>query len=250
MTVNPAVLNLLPADLDAQRLPKHVAVIMDGNGRWAQRQGLPRFIGHRRGVDTLKELLRCCKDWGIEALTAYAFSTENWGRPMTEVEFLMTLFERVLRRELQEMVDEGVQIQFVGDLQALPQSLQDEIDRAMAATQHNAKIKFVVATNYGGRREILQACRVIAQKVSCGELHFDEIDESVFERHLYTAGISHPDLLIRTSGEMRVSNFLLWQMAYAELYVTDTLWPDFDRTEFHKALQDYQQRHRRFGKVR
>jgi undecaprenyl diphosphate synthase len=120
----------------------------------------------------------------------------------------------------------------------------------MAATQHNAKIKFVVATNYGGRREILQACRVIAQKVSCGELHFDEIDESVFERHLYTAGISHPDLLIRTSGEMRVSNFLLWQMAYAELYVTDTLWPDFDRTEFHKALQDYQQRHRRFGKVR
>jgi undecaprenyl diphosphate synthase len=250
MTVNPAVLTLLPADLDVQRLPDHVAVIMDGNGRWAQRQGLPRFVGHRRGVDTLKELLRCCKDWGISALTAYAFSTENWGRPMGEVEFLMTLFERVLRRELQEMVDEGVQIQFVGDLQALPQSLQDEIDRAMAATQHNTKIKFVVATNYGGRREILQACRAIAQKVSQGDLDPDAIDEVVFEHHLYTAGICHPDLLIRTSGEMRISNFLLWQMAYAELYVTDTLWPDFDRTAFHKALIDYQQRNRRFGKVK
>jgi undecaprenyl diphosphate synthase len=250
MTVNPAVLTLLPADLDVQRLPQHVAVIMDGNGRWAQRQGLPRFVGHRRGVDTLKELLRCCKDWGIGALTAYAFSTENWGRPMAEVEFLMTLFERVLRRELQEMVEEGVQIQFVGDLQALPQSLQDEIDRAMAATQHNTKIKFVVATNYGGRREILQACRAIAQKVHQGELDPDAIDESIFEHHLYTAGICHPDLLIRTSGEMRISNFLLWQMAYAELYVTDILWPDFDRTAFHKALIDYQQRHRRFGKVK
>jgi undecaprenyl diphosphate synthase len=250
MTVNPAVLTLLPADLNVQRLPDHVAVIMDGNGRWAKRQGLPRFVGHRRGVDTLKELLRCCKDWGIGALTAYAFSTENWGRPMAEVEFLMTLFERVLRRELQEMIEEGVQIQFVGDLQALPQSLQDEIDRAMTATQHNTKIKFVVATNYGGRREILQACRAIAQKVSQGELDPDAIDEVVFEHHLYTTGICHPDLLIRTSGEMRISNFLLWQMAYAELYVTDTLWPDFDRTAFHKALIDYQQRNRRFGKVK
>jgi undecaprenyl diphosphate synthase len=250
MTVNPAVLQSLPTDLDGLRLPKHVAVIMDGNGRWAQRQGQPRFMGHRRGVDTLKELLRCCKDWGIEALTAYAFSTENWGRPLTEVDFLMTLFERVLRRELKEMIEEGVQIHFVGDLAALPQSLQEEIDRAMVATQHNDKIKFVVATNYGGRREILQACRAIAHKVSLGELNPEDIDEDIFEQHLYTKGISHPDLLIRTSGEMRVSNFLLWQVAYAELYVTDTLWPDFSREEFHRALCDYQQRHRRFGKVK
>jgi len=249
MTLNPTVLTVLPNDLDVQRLPQHVAVIMDGNGRWAQRQGLPRFMGHRRGVDTLKELLRCCKDWGIGALTAYAFSTENWGRPLAEVEFLMTLFERVLRRELQEMVEEGVQIHFVGDLKALPNSLQEEIERAMTATQHNQKIKFVVATNYGGRREILQACRAIAQKVSQGKLTPDEIDEEIFEQHLYTAGISHPDLFIRTSGEMRVSNFLLWQVAYAELYVTDIFWPDFDRTEFHRALHDYQNRHRRFGKV-
>jgi undecaprenyl diphosphate synthase len=250
MTVNPVVLHTLPHDLDVLRLPKHVAVIMDGNGRWAQRQGQPRFMGHRRGVDTLKELLRCCKDWGIEALTAYAFSTENWGRPLTEVDFLMTLFERVLRRELKEMIEEGVQIHFVGDLAALPRSLQEEIDRAMVATQSNDRIKFVVATNYGSRREILQACRAIAQKVSLGELAPEDIDEDVFEQHLYTKGISHPDLLIRTSGEMRVSNFLLWQVAYAELYVTHTLWPDFNREEFHRALFDYQQRQRRFGKVK
>jgi undecaprenyl diphosphate synthase len=249
MTVNPTVLNPLPPDLDVQRLPNHVAVIMDGNGRWAQRQGLPRLMGHRRGVDALKKLLRCCKDWGIQALTAYAFSTENWGRPMPEVEFLMTLFERVLRRELQEMIDEGVQIRFVGDLKALPGSLQEEIDRAVSATQHNRQIQFIVATNYGGRLEILQACRTIAAQVKLGALELEDIDETLFAQHLYTAGLSDPDLLIRTSGEMRVSNFLLWQVAYAELYVTDALWPDFDRAEFHQALQNFQQRQRRFGKL-
>jgi undecaprenyl diphosphate synthase len=250
MTVNPTVLNPLPPDLDVQRLPNHVAVIMDGNGRWAQRQGLPRLMGHRRGVDALKKLLRCCKDWGIQALTAYAFSTENWGRPMPEVEFLMTLFERVLRRELQEMIDEGVQIRFVGDLKALPASLQEEIDRAVSATQHNRQIQFIVATNYGGRLEILQACRAIAAQVKLGSVEIEEIDETLFAQHLYTAGLSDPDLLIRTSGEMRVSNFLLWQVAYSELYVTDALWPDFDRAEFHQALQNFQQRQRRFGKLK
>jgi undecaprenyl diphosphate synthase len=249
MTAKPTLLRELPTNLDAQRLPRHVAVIMDGNGRWAKRQGLPRIMGHQRGVDTLKELLRCCKDWGIEALTAYAFSTENWGRPHAEVEFLMTLFERVLRRELQEMQEEGVQIHFVGDLPSLPDSLQAEIQRAMTATQQNQKIKFVVATNYGGRREILQACRQIAQAAAQGKIDPEDIDEALFERHLYTAGLSDPDLLIRTSGEMRVSNFLLWQVAYSELYVTDTFWPDFDRQEFHRALTDFQQRHRRFGRV-
>ncbi|MCM1982195.1 polyprenyl diphosphate synthase [Lyngbya confervoides] len=249
MTVNSTALDKLPVDLEVQKLPRHVAVIMDGNGRWAQQQGLPRFIGHRRGVDALKALLRCCKDWGIGALTAYAFSTENWRRPMPEVEFLMTLFERVLRRELQEMVEEGVQIRFVGDLQALPDTLQREINRAMEATQMNRDIQFVVATNYGGRTEIVQACRAIAQAVKAGRLAAEEIDESIFEQYLYTAGIGDPDLLIRTSGEMRVSNFLLWQMAYAELYVTNTLWPDFNRQEFHRALVSYQQRQRRFGKL-
>jgi undecaprenyl diphosphate synthase len=239
----------LPTDLDRDRLPQHVAVIMDGNGRWAKNRGLPRIMGHQRGVDTLKELLRCCRDWGIPALTAYAFSTENWGRPLEEVEFLMMLFERVLRKELKEMMEENVRIRFVGNLEALPPSLQTEIDRSMEETKNNLGIQFVVATNYGGRQEIVQACRAIATKVQQGTIDPAEIDESLIERHLYTCGLPYPDLLIRTSGEMRISNFLLWQMAYAEIYVTQTLWPDFDRAQFHKALSAYQQRDRRFGKV-
>ncbi|HEY9616417.1 MAG TPA: isoprenyl transferase [Microcoleaceae cyanobacterium] len=249
MTAKPIILQELPADLLRERLPQHVAVIMDGNGRWAKKRGMPRIMGHRRGVDVLKDLLRCCRDWGIKALTAYAFSTENWGRPTEEVEFLMTLFERVLRQELREMMQENVQIRFVGNLAALPRSLQDEIERSVAATSQNQGIQFTIATNYGGRQEILQACRAIAAKVQQGLIDPEQIDEALFERHLYTAGICDPDLLIRTSGEMRVSNFLLWQVAYSELYVTDTLWPDFDRKAFHQALTAYQQRERRFGKV-
>ncbi|MCC5628620.1 isoprenyl transferase [Nostoc sphaeroides] len=249
MTAQQTKLQDLPTDLKQELLPQHVAVIMDGNGRWAKRQGLPRIMGHKRGVDALKDLLRCCQDWGIQALTAYAFSTENWKRPQEEVDFLMTLFQRVLRQELREMVEENVQIKFVGNLQALPRSLQQEISRSMEATKDNGGIRFSVATNYGGRQEILQACQAIAKQVQQGLLQPDEINEQVFESHLYTAGIIDPDLLIRTSGEMRLSNFLLWQMAYGEIYITDALWPDFDRAEFHRALCAYQQRERRFGKV-
>jgi undecaprenyl diphosphate synthase len=249
MTAKPSTLQELPADLDRDRLPKHVAVIMDGNGRWAKRQGLPRIMGHRRGVDTLKDLLRCCRDWGVQALTAYAFSTENWGRPLEEVDFLMTLFERVLRQELREMMKENVRIRFIGNLNALPTSLQAEIERSMIETKDNQGICFSVATNYGGRQEIVRACQTIAAQIKQGLIQPDEVDERLFEQHLYTADICDPDLLIRTSGEMRLSNFLLWQAAYAELYVTDTLWPDFDRQEFHRALVSYQQRERRFGKV-
>jgi undecaprenyl diphosphate synthase len=249
MTVKQSLLQELPGDLDTGRLPKHVAVIMDGNGRWAKRRGLPRIVGHQRGVDALKELLRCCRDWGIPALTAYAFSTENWGRPLEEVEFLMTLFERVLRRELREMIEENVRIGFVGDLSVLPASLRREIARSREETGRNTGIQFTVATNYGGRQEIVAACQTIARRVQEGTLSPEAIDESVFEGCLYTAGIPHPDLLIRTSGELRLSNFLLWQMAYAEIYVTRTLWPDFDRQQFHGALKEYQERERRFGKV-
>ncbi|WP_375472882.1 isoprenyl transferase [uncultured Nostoc sp.] len=249
MTVQQTKLQDLPTDLKRELLPQHVAVIMDGNGRWAKRQGLPRIMGHKRGVDALKDLLRCCQDWGIQALTAYAFSTENWKRPQEEVDFLMTLFQRVLRQELREMVEENVQIKFVGNLQDLPRSLQQEIYRSMEETKDNRGIRFSVATNYGGRQEILQACQAIAKLVQQGMLQPDEINEHVFESHLYTAGITDPDLLIRTSGEMRLSNFLLWQMAYGEIYISDTLWPDFDRAEFHRALCAYQQRERRFGKV-
>lgn len=249
MTAMPTILQELPSDLDQDRLPRHVAVIMDGNGRWAKRRGLPRIMGHRQGVDALKDLLRCCNDWGIQALTAYAFSTENWGRPHEEVTFLMTLFERVLMRELQEMMKENVRIQFVGNLEDLPPSLQAQIERSMNETKNNRGIQFTVATNYGGRQEILQACRAIATKVQQGHLQPHEIDEELFSRHLYTANVCDPDLLIRTSGEMRLSNFLLWQMAYGELYITEALWPDFDRAAFHQALSAYQQRDRRFGKV-
>ena len=249
MTAKQISLQELPLDIDRSRLPQHVAVIMDGNGRWAQHRGFPRIMGHQRGVDALKNLLRCCKDWGIPALTAYAFSTENWGRPQSEVEFLMTLFERVLRREMAEMMRENVRIRFVGNLEGLPTSLQDEIERSMEKTKDNFAVQFTVATNYGGRQEIVQACRAIASKVEQGLLSAQEIDEQVFEDNLYTNGLAHPDLLIRTSGEMRISNFLLWQMAYAEIYVTDTLWPDFNRQEFHQALGNYQRRERRFGKV-
>ena len=245
----PIVSQDLPADLSPEKLPSHVAVIMDGNGRWAKRQGLPRIMGHKAGVDTLKNLLRCCRDWGIQALTAYAFSTENWGRPLEEVEFLMTLFERVLRRELREMMQENVKIRFVGNLQVLPRTLQAEIERSMADTQHNRGIQFTVATNYGGRQEILHATKAIAHQIQQGIIQPEQIDQKLFESHLYTAGIGDPDLLIRTSGEMRISNFLLWQLAYAEIYITQSLWPDFDRAEFHRALAAYQQRDRRFGKV-
>lgn len=250
MIANPRMLKQLPADLQIDRLPRHVAVIMDGNGRWAKQQGLPRIMGHRRGADTLKDLLRCCSDWGISALTVYAFSTENWGRPLEEVDFLMSLFERILHRELKEMMEENIRIRFVGDLSLLPSSLQGEIAQSMAETADNQGIQFTVATNYGGRQEIIQACQAIAKQVQSGELQPGEIDEEMFAQHLYTAGIGDPDLLIRTSGEMRISNFLLWQLAYAELYITDTLWPDFDRQAFHKALLNYQSRDRRFGKVK
>ena len=197
----------------------------------------------------MKDLLRCCRDWGIQALTVYAFSSENWGRPPEEVDFLMNLFERVIRQELKEMIEENVQIRVVGNLSSLPVSLQKEMKYSMEVSKHNSGIKFTVATNYGGRQEILQACQTIAIEVKEGKLQPDDIDDTLFEKHLYTAGISDPDLLIRTSGEMRISNFLLWQIAYAEIYVTDTFWPDFDRSEFHRALLSYQQRKRRFGKL-
>jgi undecaprenyl diphosphate synthase len=223
---------------------------MDGNGRWAKQKGLPRIEGHRRGAKTLKELLRYCKNLGIETLTAYAFSTENWGRPVGEVNFLMNLFERMLQKELKEMEEEEVCINFIGDLTPLPQSLQQEMLRSMERTKNNRGVFFNVAINYGSRHEMIDACKAIAQKVQQGQLSTDAIDEDTIAQHLYTSESSDPDLLIRTSGEMRLSNFMLWQLAYTEIYVTDTLWPDFDNQQFDRAIESYQQRDRRFGKVK
>ncbi|WP_392482863.1 isoprenyl transferase [Nostoc sp. C110] len=240
----------LPSDLNPQKIPQHIAVIMDGNGRWASSRGLPRIAGHRQGASTLKELLRCCKDWGIKALTAYAFSTENWQRPVEEVDFLMHLFERLLHRELAQMHQEGVRISFIGDLSALPKSLQTEMERSMTETLNNQAIHFTVAVNYGSRNEITRVCRQVAQLVEQGQLSAEQVNEGLVEQHLYTADTPEPDLLIRTSGEMRLSNFLLWQMAYTEMYFSDILWPDFNRESFHQALLSYQSRDRRFGQVK
>ncbi|MEB3320688.1 MAG: isoprenyl transferase [Cyanobium sp.] len=240
---------LLPVGLDAARLPAHVAVIMDGNGRWARRRGLPRVMGHREGVEALKRTLRLCSDWGIGALTAYAFSTENWNRPGEEVSFLMTLFERVLARELEALEREQVRIRFLGDLEPLPAGLRELIANATARTAANSGIHFNVCTNYGGRAELVQAARRLAEQVARGELDPARIDEALFAAQLHTAGEQDPDLLIRTSGEQRISNFLLWQLAYAELHITDVLWPDFDASALEAALLDYQSRQRRFGGV-
>lgn len=239
----------LPAELDHHRLPRHVAVIMDGNGRWARQQGLPRIAGHHRGAKTLKELLRCCKDWGIPVLTAYAFSTENWQRPIEEVNFLMQLFERLLRHELLELQRQEVRICFLGDLSALPLTLQTQMEQAMTATANNQAIQFNIAVNYGSRIEITRACCHLAEQVQQGKLNPADITADRLTALLCTLNSPDPDLLIRTSGEMRLSNFLLWQLAYTELYFTETLWPDFDRMAFLQALRAYQQRDRRFGQV-
>jgi undecaprenyl diphosphate synthase len=206
-------------------------------------------MGHRAGVEALKRTLRLCSDWGIRALTAYAFSTENWSRPGEEVTFLMTLFENVLARELEALEKEQVRIRFLGDLEALPRRLQDLIADATSRTATNAGIHFNVCTNYGGRRELVHVARRLAQRAAAGELDPATIDEDLFAGELFTAGEVDPDLLIRTSGEQRISNFLLWQLAYAELHITEVLWPDFDQAALMAALLDYQGRTRRFGGI-
>ena len=236
-----------PKGLDPHRLPMHVAVIMDGNGRWAQARGLPRMMGHRAGVEALKTTLRLCSGWGIRSLTVYAFSTENWTRPGDEVNFLMTLFERVLQSELESLQREKVLINFLGELKALPKRLQELIAEATEITSGNTGIHFNVCTNYGGRRELVIAAQRLAERSLKGEIDPSDIDEDMFAAELFTASEADPDLLIRTSGERRISNFLLWQLAYSEIHVTDVLWPDFDEKALTKALFDYQSRCRRFG---
>ena len=239
----------LPKDLDRHRMPNHIAVIMDGNGRWAKLKGLPRTIGHTAGVEALKNTLHLCSNWGIGALTVYAFSTENWSRPREEVNFLMTLFESVLKRELTRLKLEEVKINFLGDLDPLPIALKDLIKESVESTSHNKGIHFNVCTNYGGRLELVRAAQKLAERSVKGEIDPSLIDENLFASELFTASEVDPDLLIRTSGEKRISNFLLWQLAYAEIHVTDVLWPDFNADTLTKALLDYQSRRRRFGGV-
>ena len=248
-TDNTRKVSPLPSVLDRLKLPDHIAVIMDGNGRWAKARGLPRSMGHTAGVEALKTTLHLCSDWGIGALTVYAFSTENWSRPNEEVNFLMTLFESVLKRELTNLKLEEVKINFLGDLEPLPIALKELINESVESTLNNKGIHFNVCTNYGGRRELVRAAQKLAERSVKGELDPSLIDENVFASELFTASEVDPDLLIRTSGEKRISNFLLWQLAYSEIHVTDVLWPDFDADTLAEALLDYQSRRRRFGGV-
>ena len=233
--------------IDRARLPRHVAVIMDGNGRWAQGQGLMRTAGHTAGVKTLKRILKTASDIGIEALTVYAFSTENWKRPHAEVEFLMKLFSEYLDKELREMNEEQVRIHFLGRMDGLSEGLQRQIREAEELMKGNTGIRFNIAANYGGQDELVRMVQAIACEALRGEISPDGIDEQFVERHLDTYGSPPVDLVIRTSGDMRLSNFLLWQTAYAEFWFTDTNWPDFTPEEFVEALVAFGRRDRRFG---
>ena len=228
-----------------ERVPRHVGIIMDGNGRWARARGLPRLAGHRAGTDNLRRVLRAAVEFGIEILTIYAFSTENWDRPEEEVRGLLTILERMIDRELSKLHEEGVQVRHVGRLERIAPEMQRKVRDAIELTRHNQRLILNVAFNYGGRAELVDALRrIIADGVPA-----EQVDESLISRYLYTAGLPDPDLIIRTSGEMRISNFLIWQGAYAEIYVTPALWPDFDKDELYNALQDYDRRERRFGLV-
>ncbi len=233
--------------IDPEKLPRHIAIIMDGNGRWARRKFMPRTFGHRAGMASLKEIVKACDDFGIEVLSVFAFSTENWKRPSEEVEFLMRLLVEFLHKELQELHDHNVRIHIWGETKPLPADCRNLIDEAVQLTQNNQGLVFNIALNYGSRQEIAKAARTLAQKVCSGECSLQDIDERAISDALYTRGYPDPDLLIRTAGEMRISNFLLWQIAYAELWVTDRLWPDFSREDLARAIVAYQQRDRRYG---
>lgn len=227
---------------------QHIAIIMDGNRRWAKEKNLPSAFGHKKGVDALKAALRACNDFGIKYLTVYAFSTENWNRKQEEVDFLMDLFAKTLDNELGEMHKENVIINFIGDLEKLNPKLQDILHNAVEVTKNNTGVHFQIAFNYGSRLEILNAVQNVAKRVQNGEINPEDISEQMISDNLYTKGIPDPDLLIRTSGEKRISNYLLWQIAYSEIYVTEQYWPEFDKQSLADAVMEYHNRNRRFGK--
>ena len=239
-----------PVHLSAEAkssLPTHVAIIMDGNGRWAKQRGLPRIEGHRHGAESVRAVVRTAGEIGIKYLTLYAFSVENWSRPKEEVDTLMKYLARYLKKEAAELHKNNVRLEVIGQIYRLPEPVQQQLARTITALSRNNGLTLVLALSYGGRTEIVEAVRAIATEVERGDLDPAEIDEQVISQHLYTKNIPDPDLLIRTSGEMRVSNFLLWQISYAELVVTQTLWPDFRKKDLFEALEEFNRRHRRFG---
>ena len=234
-----------PLSIPADRIPRHVAIIMDGNGRWAIQRGLPRLAGHRAGTENLRRVIRSTVEFGIKYLTIYAFSTENWGRPPEEVQGLMRILEDVIDKELNELHKEGVQLRHIGRLERLAPTLQEKVLDAMDLTKNNDRLIMNIAFNYGGRDEIVQAIqRIIKDGIPAAD-----VTDELVGRYLYTAGVPDPDLIIRTSGELRVSNFLIWQAAYSEWYITPTFWPDFNKEEYRRALETFAQRDRRFGGV-
>ncbi|HBQ86537.1 MAG TPA: isoprenyl transferase [Syntrophomonas sp.] len=233
--------------IDRQNLPRHIAIIMDGNGRWAKKKLMPRTIGHRGGMSTLRKMVEACVELKIPVLTVFAFSTENWKRPREEVDYLMNLLIEFMQKEIEELHRQNVRVRVFGDYTKLPGRCVNQVEEACRITENNNGLTFNIAINYGARDEIVRAARQAAIMVAKGEISSDEITEETIGRLLYTAGITDPDLLIRTAGEMRISNFLLWQIAYAELWFTDVLWPDFTREDLMQAIYDYQHRSRRFG---
>lgn len=237
------------SDIDRLKriLPRHVAIIMDGNGRWAERRHLPRYAGHRAGVKAVQAIVEDCARQGIQALTLFAFSSENWRRPQQEVGLLMDLFLTTLRREVDKLHKRNVRLHFIGDRGVFPESIRRRIDAAEELTRENAGLNLVIAVNYGGRWDITQAARRLGERIEAGELHAHDVTPQLLEMHLSLHGLPEPDLFIRTGGEQRISNFLLWQLAYTELYFTDVLWPDFDLQAFADALAWFAKRQRRFG---
>ncbi|MBR6098595.1 isoprenyl transferase [bacterium] len=227
---------------------QHIAIIMDGNRRWAKQKGLPSAFGHKKGVDALKAIMRACDDFGIKYLTVYAFSTENWNRKQEEVDFLMDLLGQTIKNELQEMHENGVVINFIGDLTKLNPKLQEILANAVEVTKNNTGVHLQIAFNYGARDELVHAVKNIVKQAQTNELKIDDINEDIISKSLYTSSIPDPDLLIRTGGEMRVSNYLLWQIAYSEFFVTKTLWPDFDKSALADAVKEFHSRQRRYGK--
>ena len=237
-------------EIDMDRLPKHIAIIMDGNGRWAQKKGLPRIMGHKAGMETIKETVKACSDMGIKILTVYAFSTENWNRPTEEVSYLMNLLIEYMRKEINELNRNNVKIKILGDLSPLPTVTREEVEKAVALTKDNKGIQFNIALNYGSRAEIVNACKKIAEEYKEGKIQKEEITEDLISGYLFTQGDIEPDLIIRTSGEKRLSNFLLWQSAYSEFVFVDEMWPDFNSKQLEKAILEFQSRDRRFGLVK
>ena len=234
-------------EIDLQKLPWHIAIIMDGNGRWAQQHAMGRIAGHKKGAESVRLTVRACREIGIKVLTLYAFSTENWLRPSGEVKALMRLLEEYLRSEIQEMLENGIRLTTIGDTEALKKPMKTILRETIAKTAHNHDMILNLALNYGGRDEIVGAVQDLLNDIRRGTLADQEVTKDLFSRYLDTAGLPDPDLLIRTSGEYRISNFLLWQSAYTEFYYTDVLWPDFNRDEVFRAITEYQRRERRFG---